>query len=67
MERKQQMTFCFLYKLVYRIFVFQMWFSGRCANTAAVLAVALLFKPGRRFVGVGMFIYISELFRCKIP
>lgn len=64
---KQQMTFCFLHKLVYRLFVFQMWFSRRCANIAAILAVALLFKPEHRFVGVGMSIYISELFPCKIP
>lgn len=44
-----------------------MWFSRRCANIAAVLAVAFLFKPGFRSVGVGMSIYINELFPCKIP
>lgn len=67
MKRKQQMTFCFLHKLLYRIFVFQMWFSRRCANIAAILAVALLFKPEHRSVGVGVSLYISELFPCKIP
>lgn len=61
------MTFCFLYELVYRFFVFRKWFSRRCANIADILAVVLLFKPEYRFVGVGVSIYISNLFPCKIP
>lgn len=66
-KRKQQMTFCFPHKLVYRIFVSQTWFSRRCANIAAILAVGLLFKPEHKSVGAGMSIYISELLPCKIP